>query len=143
MENLLYSKQPIPCIFLECLETSARSRQVSKVESMDWDVDGLGTIHPFPEDLTRVASSSTGYSPFIMDGRDQQLSMTSAGQPFKNVAIIPSSSPLQSIANRDLRRASETQALTKVPGVIPPTPISRNLEGKHRGGSGNISNQEN
>lgn len=40
MENLLYSKQPIPCIFLECLETAARSRQVSDQESLDWDVNG-------------------------------------------------------------------------------------------------------
>ena len=134
MENLLYSKQSIPCIFLKCLETSARSRQVSKVESTDRDVDGICAIHPFQEDLTRVESSSS-YSPFIVDVKGQQLSTISAGQPFEDVPIIPSSGrPLQSIANWDLRRASETQVLTKVSGINS-TPISRNSERKHRGGS--------
>ncbi|KIM49639.1 hypothetical protein M413DRAFT_113232 [Hebeloma cylindrosporum] len=115
MEDLLYSKQSIPCIFLECLETSARSRQVSDQQSTDWDVHGLQAVHPFPsEELTCVGTrSSPTYAP-------------------------SSSSPLQSIANRDLRRANET----KVPAIIS-IPISRNCEGKHRGASGNISDQEN
>ena len=143
MENLLYSKQLIPCIFLECLETSARSGQVSDLESTDWDLDGLGTIHPFPSledsDLPRVGGSST-YPPFIVDEGGQQSSMISVEQLPEDISVIlqspPSSSPLQSIANWDHRRVKETKA----PGTIP---ISLHREQKHRRCSGSISDQEN
>jgi len=142
MENLLYSKHLIPCIFLECLETSARSRQVSDLESTDWDVDGLGTIHPFhsdDSDLTRVGSLST-HPPFIMDEGGQQLSTLSVERLPEDISVIPqpppSSGPLQSIANWNHQRVKETKA----PGTIP-TSLSR--EQKHRGCSGSISDQEN
>jgi len=78
--------------------------------------------------------SSSAYPPFIVDEGSQQLSMISVEQPFEDAPIIPPRSPLQSLANWDLRRrASET----RVPGIIP-TPISPNREQKHHGGSGNI-----
>jgi hypothetical protein len=131
MENLLYSKQPIPCIFLKCLETSARPRQVSDQESTDWDANVLCTILLSlrnREDLTRVGSSSA-YPLFIVDEGSQQLSTISVEQPFEDVLIIPPRSPFQSITNWDLRRrASETKL--EVPTKVP-------------GSSGNISDQKN
>jgi hypothetical protein len=43
-------QQSIPRIFLECLEASARSKQVFDQESMDWDVNGLCAIRLFPSE---------------------------------------------------------------------------------------------
>lgn len=127
MENLLCSKQPIPCIFLECLETSARPRQVSDPESTDRDVNGLCTIHPFPsEDLTSVGSS-LAYPPFIVDEGSQQLSAISVEQPFEDIPIIPPrSSLLQLIANWGLRRRARSRFLESFPLLSHET-ASRNI----------------